>query len=222
MDTLLTLIRHGETEWNVLGRYQGHAPIPLNEVGRVQAACLASVIAQEASGNPVAALYSSDLARCRQTAEPIAASLGLEMRPGSRWRELHYGAWQGLMRAEFQALDAEHYARYQADPYNVAAPGGESRRMLAVRVLAALEAVLARHRGAHVVVVTHGGPVREVLRYFDLLPGGIPAGNTSRTVLRVEGSGRRAEPVLIMDTSHLPLELRSGQNGTAFIRGNDQ
>jgi probable phosphoglycerate mutase len=171
MNTRLTLVRHGHTEWNSLGRYQGHAPIPLSEIGRAQAGYLATALAKAA---PIAALYSSDLLRCCQTAGPIAAALGLEVQLDPRFREIDYGTWQGLTRGEVVELDPENYAAYIADPMKVSIPGGESQQMLAARVLAGLGEVLAAHAGEHVCIVTHGGPIREILRRFDLQARVIP------------------------------------------------
>lgn len=214
MSTHLTLVRHGHTEWNSLGRYQGHVPTPLSEIGRAQASYLAAALAKAA---PIAALYSSDLLRCRQTAKPIAAVLGLDVRLDPRFREIDYGTWQGLTRDEVATLDPENYAAYVADPANVPIPGGESQQMLAARVLAGLADVLAVHAGEHVCIVTHGGPIREILRRFDLWSGGIPAGNASLTELRIINSTMAAELLCLMDTSHLPPDLRSDSQGTRFI-----
>lgn len=214
MNTRLTLVRHGHTEWNSLGRYQGHAPTPLSEIGRAQAAYLAAALVKAA---PIAALYSSDLLRCRQTAGPIAAALGLDVRRDPRFREINYGTWQGLTRGEVAELDPENYAAYMADPMNVSIPGGESQRMLAARVLAGLGDILAAHAGEHVCIVTHGGPIREILRRFDLWGGGMPAGNASLTELRVVSETGMAELLCLMDTSHLPPNLRPDGQGTCFI-----
>ncbi len=212
--TLLTLIRHGHTDWNELGRYQGHAPIPLSELGQAQARCLAGALAADGT---VRAVYSSDLKRCRQTAEPVAAALGLPLRCDARLRELDYGNWQGLTRAELIELDAEAFVRHHADPFNEPVPGGESQRILASRALAALNTILADHAGQHVVIVTHGGPLREILRHFLLWQGGHPPGNASRTVLAVQGDGRLAEARLLGDVTHLPDALRPAASGTSFV-----
>jgi probable phosphoglycerate mutase len=210
--TTLTLIRHGHTPWNALGRYQGYAPIPLSERGRAQAQCLADAMA---AGGTVTALYSSDLPRCRETAAPIAVALKLPVTPDPRLRETDYGNWQGLTLDEIKALDGEAFAAYQADPWQVAVPDGESQSMLARRVLAALADMLQTADGGHFVLVTHGGPVREILRHYDLWQGGLPSGNASRTVLRI--TGRAAELVHSGDVTHLPPDLRPDQSGTAFL-----
>ncbi len=216
MNTRLTLVRHGHTDWNGLGRYQGHAPIPLSERGLAQARCLAEALGQDGS---IAAVYSSDLLRCRQTAEPIAARLGLAVRCDPRFRELNYGNWQGMTLAEVQRLDPERFAAYRANPAGVTVPGGESQHMLAERVLAGLRDLLAAEAGRHVVLVSHGGPLREVLRFFGLWSGELPAGNATRSAIEVGEDGRSASLLAFGDASHLPPELRPDTAGTTFLVG---
>ncbi len=96
-------------------------------------------------------------------------------------------------------------------------PGGVSQQILARRVLDGLAEILSAHHDGHVLLVTHGGPIREILRYFDLWEGGLPAGNASRTVLLVNGNFRTATLQLRGDVSHLPSELRPDQSGTTFL-----
>lgn len=217
-DTILTLVRHGHTEWNGLGRYQGMAPVPLSERGRLQAEYLARALASggDLVDRPIQTIYSSDLLRCRQTAAPIAAALGLAVLFDPRLREADYGHWQGLTREEAARWDPEAYAAYRADPDNVAIPGGESHRMLASRVLAALADALGRHRGEHVLLVTHGGPLRAILEHYGLWQGGHPPGNASRTVIAVSPAGG-AKALMMGDVAHLPAALQPDQSGTTFI-----
>lgn len=217
-ETIITLVRHGHTEWNGLGRYQGLAPVPLSEQGRLQAEHLARALASSGGpmGRPIQAIYSSDLLRCRQTAAPIAAALGLAVLFDLRLREADYGHWQGLTREEAARWDPEAYAAYRADPDNVAIPGGESHRLLANRVLAALADTLTQHGGGHVLLVTHGGPLRAILEHFGLWQGGHPPGNASRTVIAVSPAGR-VKMLLMGDVAHLPPALQPDQSGTTFI-----
>ena len=211
--TILTLIRHGHTEWNALGRYQGYAPIPLSSRGKAQAACLVGALDADP---PVHAAYCSDLARCRQTVAPLAAALGLRVRYDPRLREIDYGNWQGLTRDEAAAWDAAAFEAYSADPENASIPGGENQRMLAGRVLAMLADMLAENSGRHILVVTHGGPIRAILRHYGLWQGGRPSGNASRTVLHISEAGE-ARLVLEGDIAHLPPELAPDPAGTTFI-----
>ncbi|MEZ4218342.1 MAG: histidine phosphatase family protein [Myxococcota bacterium] len=155
----LLLIRHAESEWNAIGRWQGHADPPLSAQGRAQALALADALARER----VDRLEASDLARARQTADALAARWGVAVRTDAIYRELDLGAWSGLTRAEIEARDAARLAPFDAGHPDARAPGGESRSDLAARARAALESLCARCAGERVAVVTHGGFVRALL-----------------------------------------------------------
>ncbi len=159
--TRVLCIRHGETDWNAAGRWQGHAPVPLNAVGRAQSQALAGYLAR--NGWPLVALYSSDLPRAMQTAQAIADALGLTVQPDPRLRETDLGEWQGLTRDEVLAWDAERYTAYQADWRRIPAPGGESRLAVGTRARAAFDEIAARHAGQTVALVTHGGTLGMLL-----------------------------------------------------------
>lgn len=210
MDTVITLIRHGQSTWNAVGRAQGQAPVPLTEVGRQQARYVAAAMAQD---GPVRAIYSSDLLRCRQTVEPIAGVLGRDVRFDARLRERDVGAWQGLTWEERRVFDPENFAAYVQDPIHFAFPGGEDHPTMAARVLAALAEVLAAHPGEHVLIVTHGGPIRAILQHYGLAPLSLeteeapPLPNASRTRLCVNAGGRAASLLQVGDVSYLPPDL---------------
>jgi broad specificity phosphatase PhoE len=153
--TTLLLIRHGETQWNLDNRVQGHLDVPLTEKGRVQARLLASWLASE----PLAAVYSSDLCRASETAEIIAgdrAALFLE----PRLREAAFGEFQGLTTPEIKDRFPEAYAAWRHDAVRNRPPGGETLEDLGDRCLAALRDMVERHPGETVAVVAHGGPIR--------------------------------------------------------------
>ena len=154
----LYLARHGETDWNAAGRWQGQTDVPLNERGRAQARELAAL----ARGLGVAAVASSDLLRARATAEIVAAALGLEvgaLHPDLR--ERCFGCFEGLTREEVAARHPEAWSRYLADP-GPAPPGGETRAELLGRLLPALAAAAAS-LPAPLLVVLHGGSMRALL-----------------------------------------------------------
>lgn len=150
--TRLILIRHGETDWNVEGRYQGQSDVPLNAHGREQAARLAEAL-READ---IRAVYSSDLARARETAEALARATGLTVHPDRRLREIDQGEWEGMLFADIQARYAREFERRRADPLSVAPPGGETVGQVRQRVLAAVEDILRRHPAETVAVISHG------------------------------------------------------------------
>lgn len=152
MTARLWLVRHGQTDWNVVGRYQGQSDPPLNPVGRAQARALASRL----RGHGFQALYTSDLLRARQTADALAAHAGLAPRLEPRLREMHHGAWDGLLVTEIQARFPADWAAWRHAPHAARPPGGETVTEVAERVAAALDDIARRHAGGHVLVVSHG------------------------------------------------------------------
>jgi len=157
--TWLYLARHGEVEQAREGRLFGHADVPLSPVGRQQAEALARRLAEE----PIEAVYASDLVRAQASATPLAGVRGLVPVLLPALREIALGGFEGLTLAEMEAREPGTTRRWLADPAAVAYPGGESLRELRARVLAALEALLARHAGRRFAVVAHGGPNRVIL-----------------------------------------------------------
>ncbi len=167
----LLLIRHGETDWNASGRYQGQMDIPLNEAGIEQARILGCRLRNELSGSidpggpPVSinAIYASDLARAWQTAEIVGAACGLAPRPEPRLRELSFGEWQGLTYQEIGERDPEALAAWNRDRVNCRPPGGESLGAMAARVRDLLDDVHRDTRDGTVALVSHGGTIRIIL-----------------------------------------------------------
>jgi broad specificity phosphatase PhoE len=156
--TTLLLVRHGETDWNRDGRWQGHSDTHLNDVGREQAAQLAAEL------NGVDVVYSSDLARARETADILAEHLGLPVRVDPRLRERSFGKWEGKTAPEIEAEFADPHARWLAGE----GPGADDAEPFAefdARVQAFLAEVLERHPGETVLVVAHGGSIRVIHAY---------------------------------------------------------
>jgi broad specificity phosphatase PhoE len=156
----ILLIRHGETDWNAEGRWQGFASTELNSVGRAQAAALAAFLAQR----PISAIYSSDLPRTWQTALPLARALGLQPQADPRWREINLGRFQGLTRAEMLEQYPDEMTARSADMWGYTYPEGESRRDLQNRAYAAWQSVLKNTLDGHeVAIVSHGGTIKTLL-----------------------------------------------------------
>ena len=153
--TTLIFVRHGETDWNAQHRWQGHSDTALNEVGREQARRLADEL------EPVDALYSSDLARARETAEIIAERLSLEIRLDPRLRERGFGSWEGLTTEEIESSFPDEQARWRAG-IGAGAHDAEPFEAFAARVGSFVDEVVPRHPGEAVLVVTHGGTIRVV------------------------------------------------------------
>jgi broad specificity phosphatase PhoE len=153
--TTLLLVRHGETDWNRDGRWQGHSDTKLNEVGRRQARELAEGL------KGVDVIYSSDLARARETAEIVGERLGLDVHLEPRLRERSFGAWEGLSSAEIEADFADQHRRWQAGD-GFGADDAEPFDAFAARVRSGLDEILARHPRKSVLVVAHGGSIRVI------------------------------------------------------------
>ncbi|BDB23115.1 phosphoglycerate mutase [Cupriavidus sp. TA19] len=151
--THLIVIRHGETAWNRERRLQGQLDIPLNDTGRAQARALAAALA----GEPIDAVYSSDLSRAMETAAPLAEALGLQIRPDARLRERSYGTLQGKTYAEVAEDLPEEFARWQARVPDYAPPEGESLLGFHERTVDAVLALSRRHPGERIALVAHGG-----------------------------------------------------------------
>ena len=142
MTTTLLLVRHGETDWNAAGRLQGHTDRPLSDFGRRQARQLA----EELAGESFDAIYASDLARARETAEIVGEGLGLPTMLDPDLREKDWGTWEGLTPVERDRVELV----------------GESTKAHQNRMLRALRRIAERHPGGRVLVVTHGGSMRRV------------------------------------------------------------
>ncbi|HSH06368.1 MAG TPA: histidine phosphatase family protein [Burkholderiales bacterium] len=158
--TTLILVRHGETAWNAEGRVQGQTDVPLNDVGRAQAAALVPVLAAEG----FSALYSSDLLRVRETAQPTARALGLEVRLEAGLRERHYGMFETLTYVECRERFPDEFERFREKELSFDFGSGESLQAFHERALASAGAIAARHAGETVLVFTHGGVLEMLYR----------------------------------------------------------
>ncbi len=156
--TQVLLVRHGETAWNRQHRYVGRTDLPLSERGIRQAERLA----QRLAGEPIEAIYSSDLQRASQTAERIAAVHGLTVHFEPCLREADFGAWEGLTLAEIHQSYPREYAAWLADP-SVPAPAGESIAQVAARVGPFLRGLVAQHPAGAIAVVGHGGSLHALI-----------------------------------------------------------
>lgn len=165
--TRICFVRHGETDWNIEQRMQGHIDLALNALGQAQAAALG----RHFSDCLAAALYSSDLLRARQTAQPIAEALGLPPRLDPALRERHFGRCEGLTLDEVAVRHVEDAQAFTCRDPDYAAPGGgESRRQHQSRVLDCVARLARAHRGQTIVIVTHGGVLDVIYRHASGLP----------------------------------------------------
>ena len=157
----LLLIRHGQTDWNIARRFQGHSNVPLNEFGRKQAAALADRL----SAQQIDALYSSDLERAFETAKMIAHLSGCkpDLHSDSRLREINFGDWEGLSYNEIKEKYPEALLARENDVYKNAPPNGETLEQLTMRVQSMLDELYLKHKDQTVIIVAHGGVLQILL-----------------------------------------------------------
>jgi broad specificity phosphatase PhoE len=158
-ESIITLVRHGETSANQDGIWHGSTDTPLSERGHLQAARVASFVAE--SFDNVTAVYSSPLERARHTAQPIAEALGLTVVTHAGLSEYDLGSWEGKSYAELHS-EYRLWHHIKRDP-DYAPHGGESPRQVSDRYAAALHEIVEQHTNTRIVVVGHGGALSMTL-----------------------------------------------------------
>ncbi len=195
--TRLLLIRHGESVWNKDERLQGQMDIPLSDLGRRQALAVGVALA----GERLDAAYASDLVRAWETAQTCLRGRQVEIVAEPRFRERHFGNWQGLTRQQVEAV-RRAASPGQASEHLPGEPlGAEPWTQVQERVAVALQEIIARHPDQAVLVVAHGGPIRVALT----------------TLLNLPLETRRH---LRTDNACL-CEFEVGPEGTYLVRWND-
>lgn len=170
--TNLILIRHGQTQWNVIGRYQGQADPELNALGWQQAKELARQLKEQ--GPTLDLIYSSPLKRAWQTAQVISQVLGVEVIPEPGLMEIHQGKWQTRLRSEIEANYPEEFKAWQTRPWETSPPGGENLRQVQKRVYQAVDKILTPNQGKTIALVSHRIPLLLLkMRYLGLDPDSI-------------------------------------------------
>ena len=170
MPTRLCIVRHAETAWNAEHRVQGQLDVPLNATGLAQAAAVAKVLSEER----FVAIYSSDLSRARQTAEPLAQLQKMKILLEPRLRERHYGIFERLTYAEVKVRYPEDYTRFEARDPDFDFRTGESLKDFFSRTKKAVTAIVDRHAGERILVFTHGGILDKLYRFVTGLPLSAP------------------------------------------------
>jgi probable phosphoglycerate mutase len=220
-NSTLILLRHGETDWNLSGRWQGQATdTRLTERGREQA----RIVAKRLREHPIQAIYSSDLLRAFETAQIVGRELGLEPIKEPRLRESDVGQWTGKTWDEITASWPEQVAAMLAGE-DVRRGGGESYGEMQQRLAAALERMLEHHPGQTVLAVSHGAALRSLVAHA--LGASLAqmhriaiGGNTALSVLRVQHGALRL--VSYNDTAHLDgagFSTASAEGGSQAGRG---
>ena len=160
-NTLITLIRHGETEWNLSGRWQGHADSPPSSRGIKQAKALGIRMKSE----QLDYFYSSDLGRAMHTAQLIGEPSGLVAEPFSKLRERDLGLLEGLNTDEMLEQYPEIYNSFRNDGPDFLVPQGESFRQFYERCANGVLEIAKKHEGSRIGIVTHGGVLGVIFRY---------------------------------------------------------
>jgi len=155
LNTQVLLIRHGQSEGNAEKRFGGHTATPLSPLGLRQAEATATAVA----GESIAAIYSSDLLRATETAQPLSQLTKLEVHQTSAFRERSVGVMEGLTFQEAAENHPEQYAALLRRDFEHVLMGGESYRQLLDRAWMKLDAVLTQHAGGRIVIFSHTGTI---------------------------------------------------------------
>ena len=202
----ILLVRHGETDWNLAGRFQGRSDVPLNQKGREQASALALALKRES----LAAIYCSPLARAKETAHLIKAyhpSVPLYEEEGLV--EMNLGEFEGIEGRRWAEKYADFRSAWRDNPASVTMPGGESLQEVQARAMAALERISKAHPpDCTLLVCSHNFVILTILCHALEIPldrfRELKQGTAAMNVLYLQGGRLRAE--VVNDRSHLPRE----------------
>jgi probable phosphoglycerate mutase len=200
--TRLVLVRHGITDWNREGRFQGHLDPPLSDVGRREAELVGTRVATDPDLRP-SRIVSSSLGRAAQTAEAIGLACAVGVEPDRRLIEIGQGEWEGRTHAEIARTDAARYEVWRTT--DGLPPGGETIESAMGRLADAL--VDVDGADGTVMMVSHGGTIRVLARILLELSSGrswaLDVDNASLSVVNRDGPGRPWRLERWNDTRHL-------------------
>ncbi|MDK2820513.1 MAG: hypothetical protein PWP31_478 [Clostridia bacterium] len=157
--TRVYLVRHGETEWNNTGRYQGHSDVMLSSKGKLQA----NLLKKRFDNINLDCVFTSDLKRATETASIISKSHGINVETLKDLREINFGAWEGLTYKEITTRYPKEWDEWRQDPGNVVIPGGESFNQVKERVLNSFNKIIEQEKGRDLLIVGHGGCLRVLI-----------------------------------------------------------
>lgn len=162
MTNTIYIVRHGQTEWNLLGKTQGHGNSDLTPKGIEQAELLADSMTKY----PIDYIYSSDLGRAYQTAEIIGNKLNIEVERTEALREMNFGTWEGRIIKDIIEEDPELYKMWRNEPHIAKIPQGETLSQIKERTDAFIKEINEKYDGKHIVLVTHSLCARIMLLSF--------------------------------------------------------
>lgn len=162
MTNTIYIVRHGQTEWNLLGKTQGHGNSDLTPKGIEQAGLLADSMTKY----PIDYIYSSDLGRAYQTAEIIGNKLSIEVEKTEALREMNFGTWEGRIIKDIIEEDPELYKMWRNEPHLAKIPQGETLSQIKERTDAFIKEINEKYDGKHIVLVTHSLCARIMLLSF--------------------------------------------------------
>lgn len=201
----LYLTRHGQTEWNLQARMQGHLDSPLTELGIQQAKQLRKALAE----THIDKAYSSDKPRALNTAEIVLADRDISVKTSKGLREISLGDWDGMTRQQIQRQFPEHFHAFWKEPHLYEPITGESAHCMQKRVVKAVEKIVAENENKNILIVTHAGALKALMLHFESKqlselwsePHIFPA---SLSVVKCENGKRKIEKY--GDTSHYKQE----------------
>lgn len=201
MANTLYIVRHGQTNWNILGKTQGHGNSDLTFQGIEQAKDLS----ESMLNHNIDYIYSSDLGRAIQTANIVGEKLGIDVTTTPDLREMGFGEWEGLLIDQIKNDYADIYKTWRNEPHNVDIPGGETLHLIKERTDKFISELNSKYDNKHIVLVTHSVTARVMLLSF--LGSGveniykIKQDNTALNIVECRDYG----PIVIKmnDTTHI-------------------
>ncbi|WP_196594039.1 alpha-ribazole phosphatase [Pectinatus sottacetonis] len=203
MLTKIILIRHGRTNWNIEGRFQGQSDIALIPEGIAQA----KKLAENFPLTKLDAVYCSDLKRTRCTAEIIAKKFNLPLTPTKNLREMNFGQWEGMLFEDINKKWPNVIKNFFDDPLSVNIPEGESFPEVQHRAMQSLKKIIAANNGKNVAIIAHGGVNRAILSSTVHIPlqyiWSISQSNTAYNIMSYNDKYDKFYIETINNTSHL-------------------
>ena len=206
MTNTIYIVRHGQTEWNLLGKTQGHGNSDLTPKGIEQAELLADSMTKY----PIDYIYSSDLGRAYQTAEIIGNKLNIEVEKTEALREMNFGTWEGRIIKDIIEEDPELYKMWRNEPHLAKIPQGETLSQIKERTDAFIKEINEKYDGKHIVLVSHSLCARiMLLSFLDSDVKNIYRINQANTALNIIELRDYGPVVMKMnDTTHIINDIK--------------